>query len=90
MNLFVLEALMESRAELVRAERLPPYVANLGPKRSRRLRAELRSLGVSFGIPFEGEVPYPPEDEEEWLYMGIVLGDVHVYGRADAPRSSPR
>jgi hypothetical protein len=89
-NLLVFGALMTGRADMIRARRKPPYVVNLPPRRASRLRAELRSMGISFGIPLDGRVPLPPEDEDEWIYMGIVLGDLHVFGRVDAPRTASR
>lgn len=80
MILLALEALAESRAQNEAAGRQPPYITHLRPRRAMRLKAELRSIGVSFGIPF-GSPPPPREPEEEWAYLGIVLGDVHVYER---------
>lgn len=88
MKLLVLETIIDGRAELVRDGRDPPFVVHLPPKRATRLRHELDSLGVSFGIPFGLEVPDPRDDGEEWKYYGLVLTDVHVYGRVD--RSSVR
>lgn len=81
MKLLVLETILESRTALVANEAKPPYVCHLPPKRAARLRRELESLGTPFGLPLSGFVPAPREPEEEWSYMGIVLGDVHVYGR---------
>ncbi len=81
MKLLVLETIALGRADMAAAAKLPPYVAHLPPKRAARLVAELASLGVPFGIPLGRDVPDHREDGEAWIYLGLVLGDVHVWGR---------
>lgn len=83
MKLTVLEAILEGRADLERRGLEPPYVCHLGPKRATRLRAELRSLRAAFGIPLGGFVP-DPKEEGEYLYLGLILGDVHVFVESGA------
>jgi hypothetical protein len=78
----VLVGLAMGRAEMEAKKKTPPYVAYLTPKRMMKLLAELKELNVSFGIPFNGGVPEPKEDDREWIYFGTVLDDVHVYARA--------
>ena len=87
MKLLVLETIIDGRAALVRGGKEPPFVVHLPPKRAARLRNELSSIGVAFGIPFDRHVPDPREDGEEYEYFGLVLEDVHVYGRVEPPRA---
>lgn len=70
------------RAEMEGNARTPPYVVHLPPRRAAKLVAELRGMGVPFGVPLDGYVPDPKEDDNEWIYFGTVLTDVHVYARA--------
>lgn len=81
MRLLVLETIALGRADMVTRRLTPPYVVHLPPKRAARLRAELASIGVPFGIPLGVDVPEPRDDGEAWFYFGTVLGDVHVWGR---------
>lgn len=76
----VLLGLAAGRADLVARNIEPPYVVNLPPKRASRLEREMKDLGAPFGFPLAENVP-DPREEGTWRYLGIVLGDVHVYGR---------
>jgi hypothetical protein len=78
----VLLALCEGRAYLEEKKKEPPYVVFLPPMRMLRLIRELEAMGVHFGVPFTEAVPEPKEDSGEWIYFGVLLGDLHVYGRA--------
>ena len=81
MKLLVLETIAMSRADNVAQAKSPPYVVHLPTRRAARLRAELDYLGVSFGLPLGRDVPDHREDDEAWTYFGLVLDDVHVWGR---------
>jgi hypothetical protein len=81
LRLQVLEQIIDGRLALERQELPPPYVCHLPPKRSARLVAELKSIGVPFGLPLSGGVPDPKDDYYAWRYLGVVLEDVHVYAR---------
>jgi hypothetical protein len=76
----VLETIAQSRASLIANGQDPPFVVHLPPKRTAHLQAELKWLGVHFGIPLSGYVPFAREDAD-YEYLGIVLNDVHVYTR---------
>ncbi len=76
----VLFMIAEGRADAMTRGVKPPYVAHLLPKRADKLRRELARFGATFGVPFTS-VPHHRDDEETWLYLGIVLDDVHVYSR---------
>lgn len=78
----VLVGIAMGRAELVEKNKAPPFIVHLPPKRALKLVAELKEMNVSFGVPFNGFVPDPKEDDNEWIYFGTVLSDVHVYARA--------
>lgn len=83
MKLLVLETIIDGRSSLARGGKGPPYVVHLTPKRAARLRQEMSSIGVPFGLPLAGEVPDSREDGEDYEYFGLILSDVHVYGRVD-------
>lgn len=78
----ILVGIAMGRAELVAKNMDPPFIVHLPPKRALKLVAELRELNVSFGLPLTGFVPDPKEDDNEWIYFGTILSDVHVYARA--------
>lgn len=78
----VLEHVATCRGVLEGSGRKPPYVVFMTSKRMAKLRREMDSLGAHFGLPLDGRVPDTPEDEEHcWIYFGIMLADVHVFGR---------
>ena len=78
----VLVGIAKGRADLISEGKEPPFSAHLPPRRAARLRREMEVLGVSFGIALSGRyVPEPREDEYEWIYLGIILSDVHVFER---------
>ena len=86
MKLLVLETIVDSRSQRIRERGKPPFIVHLAPKRAERLVEEMASIGAHFGIPLGHVVPDPREDEYEWKYLGLVLGDCHVFARQDAPR----
>lgn len=81
MKLIVLDTIADGRADAIRSGIKPPYVAHLPPKRFARLMMEIAHFGACFGLPLDGFVPDHREDDYVWIYLGIVLSDVHVYGR---------
>lgn len=86
MKLLVLETIVDSRCERIRERGKPPFIVHLAPKRAERLKLEMASIGAHFGIPIGQAVPDPREDEYEWQYLGVLLGDCHVFARQDSPR----
>lgn len=78
----VLIGIAMGRADLVDKKKDPPFVVHLPAKRMMKLVAELEALQVPFGVPLDGFVPDPKDDDREWIYFGTVLSDVHVYARA--------
>ena len=78
----ILVGIAMGRADFVEKDKDPPYVVHLSPKRMLKLVDEMKALNVPFGIPLTGYVPDPKEDDNEWIYFGLILTDVHVYGRA--------
>lgn len=54
-------------------------VAYVTKRWAKRLRAELSELGVALALPIGAPIPEPKEGT--WKYLGLVLGDVHVYER---------
>ena len=80
MKIPILEALAEGRAKLVANGKGTPYVAHVSKRRAGELRDELSSIGCYFGVPLFVDVPHH-EEEGDWLYLGIVLADVHVFER---------
>lgn len=80
----VLESVAAGRAALVGQGKDPPFLVLLHPRRALMLIDELRALGVPFALQIGVEPPEPPEDRE-WMYLGTILTDVHVYAEDAGP-----